>query len=68
MEVIFFILPICILLAIGFVAGFVWMTRNGQYDDFETPANRMLLDDKKINQENVININPSIIDLEKERK
>jgi cbb3-type cytochrome oxidase maturation protein len=27
------------------------MTKDGQYDDLETPANRMLLDDKKISSE-----------------
>ncbi len=52
------------MLAILFIAGFVWMTKNGQYDDMETPAHRMLLDDKKL----VLNINPSINDLNKEKK
>lgn len=51
MEIIYFLLPLCIVLASGFVFGFLWMTKDGQYDDLETPANRMLLDDKKINSE-----------------
>jgi cbb3-type cytochrome oxidase maturation protein len=52
MEIMYFIIPVCIILASLFVAGFLWMTKDGQYDDLETPANRILLDDK--------NINPSI--------
>lgn len=67
MEVIFFLLPICIVIAGGFVFGFIWMTKDGQYDDFDTPANRILLDDKKINVDIQPNINPSIR-LNKERK
>jgi cbb3-type cytochrome oxidase maturation protein len=67
MEVIYFILPLCVVIAMGFVWGFLWMTRNGQYDDLETPANRMLLDDKKVEIKSVItNINPSIKDFNKE--
>jgi cbb3-type cytochrome oxidase maturation protein len=45
MEIIFFLLPIVIGLAAAFIYGFVWMTKNGQYDDLETPAHRMLLED-----------------------
>lgn len=68
MEIIYFLLPICVVFAGFFIWGFLWMTKNGQYDDLETPASRMLLDDKKINSTVSININPSIIDLNKERK
>ena len=62
MEVIYFLIPICIIIAGLFVAGFIWMTKTGQYDDLETPANRILLDDTPIL------INPSIDDTNKERK
>ena len=33
-----------LLLAGGFLAGFVWAVRSGQFDDTETPAVRVLLD------------------------
>lgn len=62
---IYVLLPICVVIALGFVAGFLWMTRDGQYDDLETPANRILLDDKQVD---LNNINPSIKDFDKERK
>jgi cbb3-type cytochrome oxidase maturation protein len=50
MEVITILLPLALLLGFFFIAGFIWMTIKGQYDDLETPAMRMLLDsEKKIN-------------------
>jgi cbb3-type cytochrome oxidase maturation protein len=65
MEMIYFLLPLCVVLALGFVAGFFWMTKNGQYDDMDTPAKRMLLDDLLID---VKNINPSTNDVNKDLK
>lgn len=47
MEIIWVLIPFAIILAACFVAGFFWMTNNGQYDDLESPPLRMLLDDKK---------------------
>lgn len=45
MTVIYVILPVAIVLAIGFVAAFIWATRSGQYDDMDSPAVRMLHDE-----------------------
>ncbi|MEZ6191662.1 MAG: cbb3-type cytochrome oxidase assembly protein CcoS [Phycisphaerales bacterium] len=45
MSVIYLVLPLAILLAIGFVAAFIWATRSGQYDDMDSPAVRMLNDE-----------------------
>jgi len=47
MEVITILLPIAFLLGGFFIAGFLWMTIKGQYDDLDTPAMRMLLDQEK---------------------
>ena len=49
MEIMPILIPIAIILALLFIAGFIWMTVKGQYDDLETPAMRMLLEDKKLN-------------------
>lgn len=51
MEVITVLVPLAIIMALTFVVGFIWMSMKGQYDDLETPAMRMLLDEKKINNE-----------------
>lgn len=45
MAVIFFILPLALLLAAAAVYAFVHAARAGQYDDLDTPAVRMLVDD-----------------------
>lgn len=45
MELVFFLLPLSLLLASLAVVAFVWATRSGQFDDLETPAQRMLIDD-----------------------
>ena len=45
MEVIFFLLPIVLLIVVVAVAGFLWSLRTGQLDDLDTPAVRMLFDE-----------------------
>lgn len=49
MNIIYFLLPIALLLGGGFAYGFIIAAKRGQYDDLETPAHRMLLDDEKVN-------------------
>lgn len=45
MEVIYGLLPGMLLLGIVGVAVFFWAVRNGQYDDMEGAAHRVLMDD-----------------------
>lgn len=45
MEVIYGLLPGMLLLGIIGVAVFFWAVRNGQYDDMDGAASRVLLDD-----------------------
>lgn len=51
MEVLPIVIPLAILLALSFIAGFIWMTMRGQYDDLETPAMRMLLEQEELKKE-----------------
>lgn len=46
MDLVFFLLPASLLLAAIAVVGFVWASRSGQFDDLDTPAHRMLLDEE----------------------
>ena len=46
MNIVYFMLPMALLLGFGFVAAFSYASRRGQFDDLETPAHRMLLDDE----------------------
>jgi len=47
MSVIIFLIILGVLVAGGFLAGFIWAVKSGQYDDTESPAMRMLFDDTK---------------------
>ena len=46
MKVIFFLILLSLLIAVGFLAAFFWAVRSGQYDDEYTPSVRMLFDDQ----------------------
>lgn len=47
MEVMIILLPLALMLGGAFVVAFIWSTKNGQYDDLETPRHRILLEDIK---------------------
>jgi cbb3-type cytochrome oxidase maturation protein len=46
MSVIYLMIPIALLMGFGFVAAFIRAASQGQYDDLDTPAHRVLLEDK----------------------
>ena len=46
MNSILFLIPIALLLLIIAVGAFFWASRNGQFDDLETPALQIILDDE----------------------
>ena len=46
MTVLYIVLPLALVIVAGAVAAFVWAARSGQFDDLETPARRMLVDDE----------------------
>jgi cbb3-type cytochrome oxidase maturation protein len=47
MEVIFILIIVSLIIALGFLAAFIWAVRSGQYDDDYTPSVRILFDDEK---------------------
>ncbi len=47
MNVLYFLVPLALLLAATGVAGFIWSVRSGQFDDVETPGLRVLFDDEE---------------------
>lgn len=63
MSAIYILIGASIIVAIGFLIGFIWSVRSGQYDDDYTPSVRILFDDEKqvpeknINQQTKINKN-----------
>jgi cbb3-type cytochrome oxidase maturation protein len=47
MRIVFLLLPIALLLGGGFLATFLVLSARGEYEDLETPAHRILIDDEK---------------------
>lgn len=45
MNVLYILLPLALLIAVGYLVMFIISVRKGQYDDTTTPAVRMLFDD-----------------------
>lgn len=46
MIVIYLLIPLSIVIAIGFLVAFIWAVRSGQYEDTHTPSLRMLWEDR----------------------
>ena len=47
MYIIFLLISVSVLVASGFLAGFIWAVRSGQYNDTFSPAIRMLFEDNE---------------------
>ena len=45
MEILYLLIPVSILLLLVAVAAFVWAVKNGQFEDLEGPAYRIIMDD-----------------------
>ncbi len=51
MSIIYVLAPLALLLGTSAIIAFLWAVNKGQFDDMETPANRMLLEDEPIQNE-----------------
>ena len=45
MNILYFLIPLALLLLGGAVWAFFWAVSSGQFDDLDTPAVRVILDD-----------------------
>lgn len=45
MEVVYFLLPVAVLMSATGLGFFIWALRNGQYEDLEGPRWRVVYDD-----------------------
>ena len=50
MEVLYFLIPLAFVLVSLAALGFYWACRDGQFDDIQTPALRVLFDDSTPNK------------------
>ncbi|MCG8330603.1 MAG: cbb3-type cytochrome oxidase assembly protein CcoS [Chitinophagales bacterium] len=46
MKIIFLLIIISLIVALGFLGAFLWAVKDGQYDDDVSPAIRMLFEDE----------------------
>lgn len=49
MGVIIILLGASLLVALGFLAAFIWSVKNGQFEDDFSPAHRILFEEKQNN-------------------
>jgi cbb3-type cytochrome oxidase maturation protein len=52
MKIMFFLICLSLIVAVGFLIAFLWATKTGQFDDDYTPSVRMLFDNDT--QQNVL--------------
>lgn len=45
MSVVYIMIPLTLLLALGAVLSFIWAARTGQYDEIDSAAARMVVED-----------------------
>jgi cbb3-type cytochrome oxidase maturation protein len=45
MSIVAIVLPLALIIVGAAVGAFIWAARSGQFDDTETPASRVLIDD-----------------------
>jgi cbb3-type cytochrome oxidase maturation protein len=46
MDIIWILVPVALLMGVGFLVFFIWAAKSGQFEDLETPAVRMLFEVK----------------------
>jgi cbb3-type cytochrome oxidase maturation protein len=46
MNILYILVPVALLLAAAGVYAFFWSVKSGQYDDTDTPAIRVLMEDE----------------------
>ncbi len=53
MNIFYLLIGVSLFAALIFLGAFIWAVRNGQFDDNETPARRILFDDEFIENEEI---------------
>jgi len=48
MNIIYLLMALAVVFILAFVGFYLWAVRGGQFDDLESPAHRILLDDQKL--------------------
>mgnify|MGYP001548853197 CR=1 FL=1 len=48
MTILYLMIPCTLLLVVAFVVAFLWANESDQFDDLETPAFKVLIEDKQV--------------------
>ncbi|GAB7088575.1 MULTISPECIES: cbb3-type cytochrome oxidase assembly protein CcoS [Marinifilum] len=56
MSVLFVLIGVSMLVAGGFLIGFLWAVKKGQYDDSYSPSVRILFEDKEKKAEELLDL------------
>lgn len=48
MDVIYFLIPLALMLLIAAILAFVWATKSGQFEDLDREAHRILFDEDMV--------------------
>ena len=51
MDILFLLVPVSVMLALGVIGLLAWAVWSGQFEDVEKEAERILMDDKKSGKE-----------------
>ena len=46
MDIIYYLIPMAVLIVAGIVGGLFWAVKSGQFDDMEGPAHRIIMDEE----------------------
>lgn len=47
MSALYYLLPMSLLIVAAALAIFIWSLKRGQYDDMDSPANRIIFEDRE---------------------
>ncbi len=50
MEILILLIPLSVIIALGIGVAFWWSAEDGQFDDLESPGQRILMDDDRAAQ------------------
>ncbi len=51
MEILILLIPLSVVIALGIGIAFWWSAEDGQFDDLESPGQRILMDDDRAVEE-----------------
>jgi cbb3-type cytochrome oxidase maturation protein len=54
MDIIYYLIPMAVLIVAGIVGGLFWAIKSGQFDDMEGPAHRIIMDEETYPDDEIV--------------